>query len=283
MLGEPKMTKEFKYNAKRVFTDDETHKAVVSHFDKIEKEGTDKRFEWEDEEIPEEHFGITSDFNEWNERVLSLYLSQSDYNAGMEIETDVVNQLKPYIDGFLLQNETYGGIGLARFLAQGHTKARVQKAPQNLQRSHQLRQVQGGKGRCLRRVCSTDGTISLKLTSAAVIKEHGSYFCCILTHSRHTTDELLTALSWAGRFDAGKRRCRRQVRGAYGAAASPPSTKEARAAIDQRAARGQPAHGGPDQGPQCAAGADDEQYIHHHRAKSCLVSEAEGATLDERV
>lgn len=100
------MTKNYEYNENLVITDEDTHKALVSHFNQIENIAKSKKFEWEDEQIPEEHFGITFDFDEW----LNLYVD--NYNdvhleekpENLKEDTiGYVNQIKDYIDGFMLQ------------------------------------------------------------------------------------------------------------------------------------------------------------------------------------
>lgn len=65
------MTKTYEYNENLAITDEDTHKALVSHFNQIQEFGENKKFEWEDEPIPEENYCITFDFDEWLEN--SLY------------------------------------------------------------------------------------------------------------------------------------------------------------------------------------------------------------------
>jgi len=102
------MTKTYEYNENLAITVEDTHKALVSHFNKIQEFGENKKFEWEDEEIPEENYCITFDFDEWLENSLSsmkknyeLFKEEEPENL-KENTIDCVNQIKDYIDGFLL-------------------------------------------------------------------------------------------------------------------------------------------------------------------------------------
>jgi hypothetical protein len=102
------MTKTYEYNENLAITNEDTHKALVSHFNKIQEFGENKKFEWEDEPIPEENYCITFDFDEWLENSLSsmkknyeLFKEEGPENL-KENTIDCVNQIKDYIDGFLL-------------------------------------------------------------------------------------------------------------------------------------------------------------------------------------
>jgi len=102
------MTKTYEYNVNLAIADEDTHNALVSHFNKIQKLAENKKFEWEDEEIPEENYGITFDFDVWLEYALSdmegcynLYQQETPKNL-KENTIDYVNQIKDYIDGFML-------------------------------------------------------------------------------------------------------------------------------------------------------------------------------------
>jgi len=102
------MTKTHEYNENLAITDEDTHKALVSHFNQIEEFANNKKFEWEDEPIPEENYCITFDFDEWLENSLSFMKRNYEYFDEEEPENlkentiDYVNQIKDYIDGFLL-------------------------------------------------------------------------------------------------------------------------------------------------------------------------------------
>ena len=102
------MTETYEYNENLAITDEYTHKALVSHFNKIQEFGENKKFEWEDEPIPEKDYGITFDFDEWLENTLSFMKRNYEYFKVEEPENlkentiDYVNQIKDYIDGFLL-------------------------------------------------------------------------------------------------------------------------------------------------------------------------------------
>jgi len=102
------MTKTYEYNENLAIMDEDTHKILVSHFNKIQEFGENKKFEWEDEPIPEENYCITFDFDEWLENSLSsmkknyeLFKEEEPENL-KENTIDYVKQIKDYIDGFLL-------------------------------------------------------------------------------------------------------------------------------------------------------------------------------------
>ena len=102
------MTETHEYNENLAITNEDTHKALVSHFNQIQEFGENKKFEWEDEPIPEENYCITFDFDEWLENSLSSM--KKNYELFKEEEPEnlkentigYVNQIKDYIDGFLL-------------------------------------------------------------------------------------------------------------------------------------------------------------------------------------
>ena len=103
------MTKNYEYNENLVITDEDTHTALVSHFNQIENIAKSKKFEWEDEQIPEEHYGITFDFDEFLEDTLisldetyKFYHHKKPENL-KENTISYINQIKDYIDGFMLQ------------------------------------------------------------------------------------------------------------------------------------------------------------------------------------
>ena len=102
------MTKTHEYNENLAITNEDTHKALVSHFNQIQEFGENKKFEWEDEEIPEENYCITFDFDEWLVDTLSImeknyeYFKEENPENLKENTIGYVNQIKDYIDGFLL-------------------------------------------------------------------------------------------------------------------------------------------------------------------------------------
>lgn len=100
------MTQTHKFNENLALTNKETFEALVSHYNEIEDIAKNKKFEWEDEGVPEEEYGITYDFNEWLDTCEKLVKEESEYNkktvySREEIVEDV-NHIKDYIDGFLL-------------------------------------------------------------------------------------------------------------------------------------------------------------------------------------
>ena len=102
------MTKTYEYNENLAIADEDIHKALVSHFNQIQEFAENKKFEWEYEPIPEENYCITFDFDEWLENSLSSM--KKNYELFKEEEPEnlkentigYVNQIKDYIDGFLL-------------------------------------------------------------------------------------------------------------------------------------------------------------------------------------
>ena len=101
------MTKTHEYNQNLVFSNEETYKVLVSHFNQIEEIAKNKKFEWEDEELTET-YGITYDFDEWfscvKEWTLREYIIWK-YEVPENLDDDLMNyanQLKDYVNGFVL-------------------------------------------------------------------------------------------------------------------------------------------------------------------------------------
>lgn len=107
------MTKNYEYNQNLVFTNEETHKALVSHFNQIELFAKNKKFEWEDEEPTTETYNITYDFDEWFSYLKKINLKEYTiwyYEVPENLDDDLMNyanQLKDYVNGFLL-----GAVGM---------------------------------------------------------------------------------------------------------------------------------------------------------------------------
>ena len=101
------MTKNYEYNQNLVFTNEETHKALVSHFNQIEEFAKNKKFEWENEELTET-YNITCDFDEFFSNLKKIVLE--DYllwknEVPENFDDDLIeyaNQLKDYVNGFVL-------------------------------------------------------------------------------------------------------------------------------------------------------------------------------------
>lgn len=101
------MTKTHEYNQNLVFSNEETHKALVSHFNQIEEFAKNKKFEWENEELTET-YNITYDFDEFFSNLKKIVLE--DYLLGKNeapenLDGDLIeyaNQLKDYVNGFVL-------------------------------------------------------------------------------------------------------------------------------------------------------------------------------------
>jgi uncharacterized protein YgfB (UPF0149 family) len=101
------MTTTHEFNQNIIFTNKETHKALVSHFNQIEEIAKNKKFEWEDEELTET-YGITFDFDEWFSYTKKSTLEEHiyfRYEVPENLDDDLMNyanQLKDYVNGFLL-------------------------------------------------------------------------------------------------------------------------------------------------------------------------------------
>lgn len=102
------MTITHEYNQNLVFSNEETHKALVSHFNQIEEIAKIKKFEWEDEELTETYH-ITYDFDEWLNQlengVKTDYYEWDNREVPENLRDDLINysnQLKDYVDGFAL-------------------------------------------------------------------------------------------------------------------------------------------------------------------------------------
>ena len=101
------MTNAHEFNENKVFSNEETYNALVSHFNQIESISKNKKFEWEDEELTET-YNITYDFDEWLSQVedfLKYYYERNHYITPENIHNhliDYANQLKDYVNGFLL-------------------------------------------------------------------------------------------------------------------------------------------------------------------------------------
>jgi hypothetical protein len=96
------------YNENLVFSNEETHKALVSHFNQIEEISKNKKFEWEDEELTET-YNITYDFDEWLSQVEypinKDWYERHHYIVPENLHNDLINyanQLKEYVNGFVL-------------------------------------------------------------------------------------------------------------------------------------------------------------------------------------
>jgi hypothetical protein len=102
------MTKTHEYNENLAITNEDTHKALVSHFNQIEDIAKNKKFEWEDEELTET-YNITYDFDEWFSQLEDLinkdWYERYHYIVPENLHNDLMdyaNQLKDYVNGFLL-------------------------------------------------------------------------------------------------------------------------------------------------------------------------------------
>lgn len=104
------MAQAYEFNENLIFSNKETlFEALVSHYNKIEDIAKNKKFEWEDEGVPEEDYGITYDFNEWLDTCERLVKEESEYKMfpkktsySRDQITEDINTIKDYIDGFLL-------------------------------------------------------------------------------------------------------------------------------------------------------------------------------------
>lgn len=126
------MTKAHEFNQNLAFTNEETHKALVSHFNQIQDIVKNKKFEWEDEELTET-YNITYDFNEWlkeKERFIKEYINDSvfpehcsDLQDTLNNLVEYIDQLKDYVDAFLLgPTGMYNGKAIEAKTVKSHTK-----------------------------------------------------------------------------------------------------------------------------------------------------------------
>jgi hypothetical protein len=141
------VTKTHEYNENLAITNEDTHNALVSHFNRIQEFAENKKFEWEDEEIPEENYGVTFDFDVWLEYALSdmektyeLYQQEIPENL-KENTIGYVNQIKDYIDGFLLMPVTLYNRKLTEaqtYKIQGNNFDEVIKCVKQLKENNQM-------------------------------------------------------------------------------------------------------------------------------------------------
>jgi hypothetical protein len=77
-------------------------------FNKILSFYENKKFEWEDEERPEEYDNVTQDFNEWVSAIiddLTEYRNQTpgyEYSIDREFYIEKIGPVMPYIEGYML-------------------------------------------------------------------------------------------------------------------------------------------------------------------------------------
>jgi hypothetical protein len=102
------MTTTHEFNQNIIFTNKETHKALVSHFNQIEEIAKNKKFEWEDEKLTET-YGITFDFDEWlNQLEIEIkrdYYERVNREVPENLRNNLMNysnQLKDYVNAFIL-------------------------------------------------------------------------------------------------------------------------------------------------------------------------------------
>lgn len=89
-----------------IYTNSKIYESVINHFNKISELHKNKKFEWEDEEVIENH-NITFDFDEWfphlKEYVENLY-SSDEREVPENLDRDLIeytNKIKEYVDGFV--------------------------------------------------------------------------------------------------------------------------------------------------------------------------------------
>jgi len=96
------------YNPNLAITDNHIHTKLVSHFNKIAEIANNKKFEWDDEERPEENYGITYNFDKWLESIANEIARYESKNLSLtnikENTTNYVEQIKNYIDGFMIES-----------------------------------------------------------------------------------------------------------------------------------------------------------------------------------
>lgn len=93
---------------------------IHNPFSKILEFYGNKKFEWEDEELPEEYYNVTLDFNEWvSDRIdfLVEYRKQcipgtmaTDHSIDREFYIERIGPVMSYIEGYMLgPTGIYGG------------------------------------------------------------------------------------------------------------------------------------------------------------------------------
>ena len=102
------MTKNYEFNENLAITDNDTHNAVVEKLNSIEEFAKSKKFEWEDEEIPEDTFGFTTNLNEWAEQTedaIRTYYKHWHFDAPENLKSEILeyeSKIRDYIVGYLM-------------------------------------------------------------------------------------------------------------------------------------------------------------------------------------
>lgn len=104
------MEQEHIFNENLAITNSETSNALIDRFNKIQEISDNKKWEWEDEPLPEKEAFIIYDKNEWVKLILEYDQNlQSDQNLPEELKLllgksnpdQVDDCIENYIDGFM--------------------------------------------------------------------------------------------------------------------------------------------------------------------------------------
>lgn len=102
---------EYTFEPNKLYTNQEHYDALTEYFNKIDNLAKNKKLEWEDDTSPStETYKVTTDFKEWFETVIPAlkdYFIHFKYQISEDFENNTLKyteELKPYIDGFLLDN-----------------------------------------------------------------------------------------------------------------------------------------------------------------------------------
>ena len=101
------MTKNYEFNENLAITDNDTHNAVVEKLNSIEEFAKNKKFEWEDEKMPEDTFGFTTNLDEWVELIedeIRADYEFGNYDVPENLKSEILeyeSKIREYIDGYL--------------------------------------------------------------------------------------------------------------------------------------------------------------------------------------
>ena len=108
---------ELTFTANSIYTDSEAYESLIQHFNQIAKIGENKKFEWEDEELPEKEYNTGTDFQKWMEQIAYEYQQDLEYAERQgsassllkitpEKTVELFEPIKEYFDGFIYSDPT---------------------------------------------------------------------------------------------------------------------------------------------------------------------------------
>lgn len=124
---------ELTFTANSIYTDSKAYESLIQYFNQIAKIGENKKFEWEDEELPEKEYNIGTDFQKWidciaydHQRTLELEEEQGPAIGRLKITpektVELFEPIKEYFDGFIYSDPT--GIYEGQVFINKHKKAK---------------------------------------------------------------------------------------------------------------------------------------------------------------